>query len=117
MMTMMMIFQLLAERIMEQLVDRVVGQDAVESLVDQVVGQDAVESLVEQLMVEGLVEHLAVPPDAVEGTAGITAATTSLRLCAVQKVLINRIKQTMAMIKQTSSAALYFVALITHASI
>ena len=102
---------------MEQLVDQVVGQDAVESLVDQVVGQDAVESLVEQLMVEGLMEHLAVPPDAVEGTAGITAATTSLRLCAVQKVLINRIKQTMAMIKQTSSATLYFVALITHASI
>ena len=104
MMTMMAILQLVVERIMEQ-------------LVDQVVGQDAVESLVEQLMVEGLVEHLAVPPDAVEGTAGITAATTSLRLCAVQKVLINRIKQTMAMIKQTSSAALYFVALITHASI
>ena len=66
---------------MEQLVDQVVEQDAVESLVDQVVGQDAMESLVEQvveqLVVEGLVEHLAVPPDAVEGTAGITAATTS----------------------------------------
>ena len=73
MMTMMAILQLVVERIMEQLVEQVVGQDVVESLMDQLV----VEGLVEQLMVEGLVEHLAVPPDTVEGTAGITAATTS----------------------------------------
>ena len=72
MITMMMIIQLKVEGIMEQLVEQLVGQGVVESLVKQLV-----EQLVGQDVVESLVEQLAVPPDAVEGTAGITAATTS----------------------------------------
>lgn len=95
-MTMMMILQLV-----------------VEGLVEQVVEQLVVESLVEEVMEQVVVDGLGVPPDTLGGMAGIITATTRFEpIYAAQKILI---KQTMAMIKQTSSVALHLVALLFHA--